>query len=394
MTKTFDSAADMVAVQRPESPVFCLRPHVLRERARAFVEAFPGEVLYAVKCNDDRRVLRALYDGGIRHFDTASLAEVAAINDQFGLMTCHFMHPVKSRNAVAEAYHRYNVRTFALDDLGELAKIEETTGNAGDLLLVVRIEVPRSQAVCDLSGKFGATLEEAAVILKAAAAPGRRLGLTFHVGSQCLAPKAYRRAVEVAGRAAALAGMPIDVLDVGGGFPAAYVGTEPPPLPAYIDAVKAGVRAAGLGASRLFCEPGRALVAEGASLVVKVELRRRDRIYLNEGLYGALADMKFVGIDLPMRLVRPGGAPSARMAPFRLFGPTCDSYDSMPGPYWLPEDVGEGDWIEFGQMGAYSNTMRTGFNGFHADEFVYVRDAAFLPTADMLPKAAPRPKAA
>ena len=125
MTKTFDSAFDMVAVERPESPVFCLRPHVLRERARAFVEAFPGEVLYAVKCNDDRRVLRALYDGGVRHFDTASLAEVAAINDQFGQMTCHFMHPVKSRNAVAEAYHRYNVRTFALDDLGELAKIEE-----------------------------------------------------------------------------------------------------------------------------------------------------------------------------------------------------------------------------------------------------------------------------
>ncbi|MEO3435219.1 type III PLP-dependent enzyme [Inquilinus sp. CAU 1745] len=386
MTQTFDSPADMVAALRPEEPVYCLRPHELRATAERYVSAFPGTVMYAVKCNDDRRVLRALHEGGVRHFDTASIAEVKAINDQFSDPHCHFMHPIKSRRAIAEAYYDYGVRTFALDHEDELAKLVEVTEGGDDLTLVVRLEAPRNQAVCDLSGKFGTTVEDAADLLKAARKPGRRLGLTFHVGSQCLAPSAYLRAMELAGRARDLAGIDLDVLDVGGGFPVPYVGTEPPPFESFVAAIEEGKALIGLSArTAFFCEPGRALVAGGCSMVVKVELRRGESLYLNDGMYGSLSDMKFDGIDFPMRVIRPDGPVSDRLTGFHLFGPTCDSTDSMPGPYWLPEDIREGDWIEIGQMGAYTNVLRSRFNGFHARSFTFVKDPAFLPTREMLP---------
>lgn len=395
MTQTYDSAAAMVAALRPEEPVYCLRPHVLRETARRYVEAFPGHVLYAVKCNDDRRVLRALYDGGVRHFDTASIAEVKGINDQFPQPACHFMHPVKSRGAIAEAYFDYGVRSFALDHEDELAKILDVTGGAEDLTLVVRIEAPRNQAVCDLSGKFGATLEDAAELLRSARKKARRIGMTFHVGSQCLAPLAYRRAIELAGRARELASVDLDLLDVGGGFPVPYVGVEPPPFEDYVAAIREGIKAIGLPETTdLLCEPGRALVAAGCSMVVQVELRRDNALYLNDGMYGSLSDMRFDGIDFPMRVIRPDAEVSSRLNGFNLFGPTCDSTDSMPGPYWLPEDIREGDWIEIGQMGAYTNVLRSRFNGFHARTFTFVRDPAFLPTRDMLPNKLPRRVAA
>jgi len=387
LTQTFDTAAAMVAALQPDEPVYCLRPHVLHDTARRYVNAFPGKVLYAVKCNDDPRILRALYEGGIRHFDTASMAEVRTVSDLFGEPACHFMHPVKGRRTIEEAYFRYGIRSFALDHEDELAKLVDVTKGAADLTLVVRIEAPRNQAVCDLSGKFGATVEAAADLLRAARKPGRRLGLTFHVGSQCLSPAAYARAIELVGQVRDLAGLELDLLDVGGGFPVPYVGIDPPPFEDYVAAILDAVRAAGLPPStELLCEPGRGLVAGGSSLVVKVELRRDSCLYLNDGMYGSLSDMKFDGIEFPMRVIRPGAEVSRRLAGFHLFGPTCDSTDSMPGPYWLPEDIREGDWIEIGQMGAYTNVLRTRFNGFDRYGTVFVRDGAFLPTPEMLPR--------
>ncbi len=383
MTHSFDSAAAMVAALEPDVPVYCLRPHVLRDTARRFVAAFPGDVLYAVKCNDEPRVLQALYDGGVRRFEVASLHEVAALHDRFTNPDCAFMHPVKSRRAIAQAYHDYGVRTFALDHADELAKLEAATGGGRDLTVVVRLDVPQTGACHPLGGKFGASPEEAADLLRAAAAPGRRLGLTFHVGSQCLDPAAFRRAIAIAGRVLALAGVEPDVLDLGGGFPAAYVGVDPPPLAAYMAAIDEAVAGLALpGGCRLACEPGRALVAEGCSVVVRVELRRGDALYLNDGVYGSLNDMKYQGVRYPMRLVRPGRTASPRRTGFRLFGPTCDAADSLPEPVWLPEDVGEGDWIEIGQVGAYAHVLRTRFNGFYLNQTVTVRDVAFRPQAN------------
>jgi ornithine decarboxylase len=219
--------------------------------------------------------------------------------------------------------------------------------------------------------------------------------VTFHVGSQCLSPQAYVRAIELAGRARELAGVDIDILDVGGGFPVSYIGIEPPPFTDFVAAIREGVRTIGLPErTELLCEPGRGLVAAGCSVVVRVELRRDDALYLNDGMYGSLSDMRFDGIDFPMRAIRPEGAIGRQLTGFRLFGPTCDSTDSMPGPYWLPEDIREGDWIEIGQMGAYTNVLRSRFNGFHARTFTFVRDEAFLPTRDMMPNKTPRRVAA
>lgn len=395
MSEVFASVEDVVAALRPAAPVHCLRPHVIEANARHFTSLFPGDVLYAVKCNDDARVLRALHAGGIRHFDTASLAEVATVAASCPDAVCHYMHPVKSREAVATAYAEFGVRCFALDHPDELRKILEATGHAEDLTLVVRLEVPPTRSICDLSGKFGVDEEGAAALLRAIRASGNRCGLTFHVGSLCLDPDGFRLAIAAAGRAFDLSGVALRLLDVGGGFPAAYVGVEPPSLTDYIAAIETAAEKLGWPATfALQSEPGRALVVGGASVVVRVELRRDDALYLNDGVFGSLSELKFDGLILPMRVVRPGRGVEAATAPFRLFGPTCDSSDAMPGPFWLPADVRQGDWIEIGQLGAYGQVLRTRFNGFYPEATVIARDAPLLPTAAMRPTAVAQRSAA
>ena len=385
MIESFDSAAEMATRLQPEEPVYCLRPHVITATARRFVAGFPGDVLYAVKCNDNPVVLQAIYDGGVRHFDTASIPEVAEVAGRFEQQTSHYMHPVKSRRSIEEAYHRYGIRSFVVDHPDELEKLVEITGGR-DITVVVRVRTPKNMAVFDLGGKFGASVEEAAALLQSAQAPGRRLGLTFHVGSQCLAPDAYRRAIKLVGRVLKLARVPIDVLDVGGGFPAAYAGVEPPPLEEYFAAIAEAAASVKLPEGcRLQCEPGRSMVAEGCSIVVRVTLRRGDSLYLNDGIYGGLSDLTFDGIDMPMRVIRASGgkprlaAESDRLTAFKLFGPTCDSGDKLPRRYLLDSGVADGDWIEIGQAGAYSNVLATRFNGFQSAQTVLVRDEAFRP---------------
>jgi ornithine decarboxylase len=378
--ESFADALAMVTALRPEEPVYCLRPRVLRDTAAEFQRQFPGTVMYAVKCNDHPAVLAGLHTGGLRHFDVASLSEIEAVAALPGTVS-HYMHPVKNRQAVELAYHRFGIRTFALDHEEELDKILAVTGGARDLTLVLRVDMPRFDSVCDLSGKFGAEVEAAPGLLRRIAATGNRAGLTFHVGSQCLDPGAYESALTICAGILARAGVPVPVVDVGGGFPAAYVGTEAPPLSAFVAAIRAGLARLPADPGRaVFCEPGRALVAEACSLVVKVEFRRGHRLYLNDGAYGSLADMKLFRTVYPVRLLRPGGA-GGKPASFALFGPTCDSYDSLPGTSPLPEDVREGDWIEFGQIGAYSNVLQTRFNGFEARRFVAVDDGALRPAA-------------
>lgn len=383
MQDSFDSAAEMVAVLRPDEPVYCLRPHIIAATARRYVDGFPGDVLYAVKCNDNPLVLQAIHDGGVRHFDTASVSEVALIHDLFTEQTSHYMHPVKSRTSIGEAYRRYGVRSFAVDHASELKKLIAETGG-DNLTVLVRLATARNQAVFDLGGKFGASVKQSATLLRDARDAGCRVGLTFHVGSQCLSPDAYRRAIEMAGRTIRLAGVTLDMLDVGGGFPAAYVGVQPPEIESFFAVIAEAARAIDLPEDcRLQCEPGRGIVADGGSVVARVDLRRGNALYLNDGIYGGLSDLTLDGFVMPMRVIRQGReaapAETTRLAPFRLFGPTCDSADKMAGPFLMDEAVGDGDWIEIGQAGAYSNVLATRFNGFRSTRSVIVRDAAFLP---------------
>ena len=368
----------LVASLRPEEPVHCIRPDVLADTAAAFVDAFPGDVLYAVKCNPDPAVLRALWDGGVRHFDCASPNEIVLVRQMFAAAHIHFMHPIKARGAIREAWARHGVRDFVLDSDAELTKVlDETaaTGVSGELGLIVRLALPKGGAVLDLSGKFGAEAENAVALLRAARPHAARLGVAFHVGSQCLDPLAWRRAMEIAGEIVRAAGVAIEIVDVGGGFPVAYPDVEPPPLGAVMAEIEDGFERLGLPGARLWAEPGRALVAAGGSVVVQVQARRGGALYINDGVYGSLADAGTLNFRYPARLIRPDGvAPSEMETGFSLFGPTCDSADTMRGPFFLPEDVQEGDWIEIGQLGAYGACLRTGFNGFDRARIVEVAD--------------------
>jgi ornithine decarboxylase len=371
---------EAVLADQPAEPMHCLRPAVITDTAARFVQSFHGDVLYAVKCNPEPAVLRAMWEGGVRHFDCASAGEVSLVRQMFPDAEIHFMHPVKSRPAIREAYWRHDVRDFVFDSASELAKILDETEGAADLGLVVRLALPAGGAVYDLSGKFGAPVEEAAQLLRQARPLARRLGLSFHVGSQCMDPLAYRRALALAAEAIRRAGVEIDIVDVGGGFPVSYPDLEPPPLGAYFSEIEAAFEALGLPAARLWAEPGRALVAAGASVVVQVQLRRGDTLYVNDGVYGSLSDAGAPAFRFPARLVRALPSGVAEQRPFAFYGPTCDSADYMKGPFWLPADVEEGDWIEIGQLGAYGACLRTAFNGFDRAQLVEVRDAPMLRT--------------
>ena len=380
-TTALPSVDELIAAERPEEPMHCMRPATVEATAREFVAAFPGDVLYAVKCNPEPAMLRAVRAGGVSHFDCASIGEVALVRQMFPDAAIHFMHPVKPRGAIREAWARHGVRDFVLDSTEELAKIRHetaATGVGGELGLIVRLAMPKGAAVLDLSGKFGAAPALAAELLRAARPCAARLGLSFHVGSQCLDPLAWRAALALVGEVIRDAGVAIEVIDIGGGFPVAYPDVEPPPLGAYFAEIEAGFERLGLPAARLWAEPGRALVAGGASVIVQVQHRRGDALYINDGVYGALGDAGALGFRYPVRLIRPDGPAAGASVGYSLFGPTCDSTDTMRGPFHLPADVKEGDWIEIGQLGAYGGCMRTAFNGFDRARLVEVRDGAMV----------------
>jgi len=368
----FESIEEVADVLAPGEPVYCLRPAALARHVRRFVALFPGTVLYAVKCNPHPWVLDALSAAGIKHFDTASLSEIALIAARYPGATCYFMHPVKSRAAIRAAYAHHGVRHYVVDHPDELAKLlAETPGR--DLTVVVRLKTPpAANTVYDLSSKFGCDVETAVALLRDVEAAGCRGGIAFHVGSQCGSPASFTTALGLVGEVMMRAPVPA-VIDVGGGFPAAYAGAGVPPLEDFMRAIEQGLERLGLpGATQVLAEPGRALVADACSLLVQVHLRKDDALYLNDGVFGSLAEMALSSLRMPVRLVRRGAATARESRAFKLYGPTCDSLDVLPGTFDLPADAREGDWLEIGQLGAYSNALATRFNGFFPETCVVV----------------------
>lgn len=371
----FATTEDMVKELKPADPVHCYRPRSVERAAKWFLHAFPGTVMYSVKSNPDPLVLSCLHQAGVRVFDVASLAEVELIAATFPRTKMYFMHPVKPREAIAKAYFDYGVRAFSLDSEAELQKILEVTGHANDLELFVRLDISNAHAAYALSGKFGVKVEQASALIQRTRAVARRFGICFHVGSQCMDPQSFAHAIARVKALVDATGVALDVLDVGGGFPSVYPDLAPPPLNAYMAQITQAVREAGFDEKvELMAEPGRALVAESGSVVVRVELRKDNKLYLNDGTYGALFDAGHPGFTFPVKAIRPEGTFADTMQEFSFFGPTCDSIDAMKGPFVLPADIEEGDWIEVGQMGAYGATMRTRFNGFYSDHTVKVDD--------------------
>ncbi|WP_370187114.1 type III PLP-dependent enzyme [Qipengyuania sp.] len=374
----FPDARSVVRALAPDEPVILNRPHAAARAARFFVEKFPGKSLYAVKANPSPDLIQILWDNGVTHYDVASIAEVRLVRGVLPDAVLCFMHPVKAPSAIREAYHTHGVKTFSLDSVEELEKIVEACRNedgepAQDLRLCIRLRVSSEYSELSLASKFGCDLTEAPELLQTARQHADWLGVCFHVGSQAMTPFAYVQALERVRIAIGEASVVIDMIDVGGGFPSVYPGMEPPPLEDYFQIIHQNFYNLPIAYNaELWCEPGRALCAEYSSLIVKVEKRRGEELYINDGAYGALFDAAHVDWKFPVRaleddLIKPE-------MDFAFYGPTCDDADYMQGPFGLPEDIQAGDFIEIGMLGAYGAAMKTDFNGFGAAERIVVTD--------------------
>ncbi len=370
-----DSDARGIALSmRPVQPVTLIRPHAAARAARFFVEKFPGRSIYAVKANPSPDLLTTLWENGITHYDVASIAEVRLVAQVLPEATLCFMHPVKAEEAIAEAYFTHGVRTFSLDTMEELEKIDRATKSATDLTLCVRLRVSSEHSKLSLASKFGAEPHEVRQLLIATRQLADALGICFHVGSQAMSPAAYSEAMQRVRAAIVDAAVTVDVVDVGGGFPSSYPGMEPPPLEVFFEVIHKCFEDLPVSySSELWCEPGRALCAEYSSLIVRVEKRRGDELYINDGAYGALFDAAHIGWRFPVERLSDGGS-GAKPTAFSFYGPTCDDMDRMAGPFVLPGDIGAGDYIEIGMLGAYGCAMRTGFNGFGSVDTIAVTD--------------------
>ncbi len=364
--------------------------------ARWFQDKFKGDVFYAVKANPSAWVIRTLVEQGIGSFDVASIPEIELVAENAPGARMAFMHPVKSRRAISTAYFDHGVRIFALDTHDELAKILDATGGARDLTLIVRLAAASDGAVYALSGKFGVEPHEApSLLLAARRATQDMMGVSFHVGSQCMRPTAYQGAMAAASRSLVRAGVFADIVDVGGGFPSVYPGMVPPALEDYADSIHRGFAEMMVHeTTELWCEPGRALVAESTSVLAKVELRKGDALYLNDGAYGNLFDATHAKWPFPVKRVRDGDSEAGEtgLKPYRFYGPTCDSIDVMPGPFWLPEDRAEGDYVEIGMIGAYGVAMSTRFNGYGDTDVAIVEDAPMASMFGLARRSIPTPR--
>ena len=371
----FTNVNELVNSLKPVNPIYCIRPDTIKNSIKAFKINFPGKILYAVKTNPNEYVLKHIIKNGIDRFDVASINEVKLIRKLNPKSKLYFMHPVKSREDISSAYFDYDVKDFSLDTKEELMKILETTKNAKDLNLFVRIAVSNEHAELDLSRKFGALTSEALGLVRLCKQHAKRLGISFHVGSQCMHKISFSKGIKEISNIIKKTKIIPDTINVGGGFPSIYPDLKPEPIENYFNEIKKG-----LGDLRLeklpevICEPGRALVAESGSTIVRVNLRKKNKLYINDGTYGSLFDAGVPNFILPTRMITSGRIQSKKITAFQFYGPTCDSLDFMKGPFLLPNNIKEGDYIELGQLGAYGLTFRTKFNGFYSNTIVELHD--------------------
>jgi len=379
----FSDVNELVNTLKPEDPVYCIRPDSIKKSVEFFKNKFPGKVLYAVKTNPDEKVVKIISDNGIENFDVASLNEVKLVRKINNKAKVYFMHTVKNRESIKEAYTKYNVKDFALDTKDELLKILEATNNAKDLNLYVRVSISNEHAEIDLSRKFGATSSEALGLLRLCKAHAKRVGLSFHVGSQCMHKISFAKGINEIGKIIKKTKIVPDVINVGGGFPAMYPDLIPEPLDNYLDVIKESLKNLKLEKTpEIFCEPGRAIVAEAGSTIVKVLLKKKNKLYINDGTYGSLFDAGVPNFVLPAKMITNGRVVSKKKTAFNFYGPTCDSLDYMKGPFLLPNNIKEGDYIELGQLGAYGTTFRTKFNGFFSNANYQLNDKPILSMYD------------
>lgn len=369
----FSTVSEMLHAWQPARPIYCVYEHVYRQTARDFVAGFPGRVLYAVKANNEPAVIRLLHEGGVKHFDCASLKEVELINSLCPSATCYFMVPVRLRGAAQQAFEKHGVRHFMIDHPRGIPLLAREI-DMKKCVVFARMAVHHKAAMQDLSSKYGARPEEIPGLLATLQELGAEPALAFNVGSSVISPDAYRYAI---GRAAeVLREVPFKVrlIDIGGGYPRPYPDFHVPPLGDYFDAISEARQALPMApGGELLAEPGRALAAPGLSAVVEVLLRKSDRLYINDGMYGVFWELRFKEHKrFPVRAFRNGELLGGETKPFTLYGPTCDATDVLTGEVSLPVDITEGDHLEFGNIGSYSLSGRTDFNGFYSEHIVAI----------------------
>jgi len=379
----FKTVDELINQLKPERPVYCIRKNSIHIASKTFQNKFPGKILYAVKTNPHPEVLKTIYESGINEFDVASIKEIEAIKKINPHVKCSYMHTVKSRENIKDAYFRFGIKTFSLDTKDELIKIIESTNNAKDLELFVRVSVSNEHAEIDLSKKFGALTSEAIGLLRLVKIHAKKIGLSFHVGSQCMHPISYSKGIAEIGNIIKKTKIIPDYVNIGGGFPAIYPDLIPQSLDNYFEEIKKGLESLKLKKlPKIICEPGRAIVAESGSTIVRVNLRKKQKLYINDGTYGTLFDAGTPNIVYPSRVIKNGKIISKKLTAFDFFGPTCDSMDYMKGPFLLPNNIKENDYIELGQLGAYGLTFRTEFNGFYSNEIYEVEDRPIISLYD------------
>jgi ornithine decarboxylase len=377
--RKFNTVNELVNSLKPDYPVYCIRTEEIKKSVKFFKENFPGKILYAVKTNPHEKVIKHIITNGIKDFDVASLNEIKLIKKINSEVNLHFMHTVKSKESISSAYFDYDVRSFSLDNKDELRKILEATNQAKDLKLFVRIAISNEHAEIDLSRKFGAHPSEALGLVRLCKEHSKKLGISFHVGSQCMHKISFSKGLKEIENIIRKTKIIPDTINIGGGFPAIYPDLKPEPLINYMEEIKKGIRKLKLNKiPEIICEPGRAIVAESGSTIVKVILRKKQNLYLNDGTYGSLFDAGVPNFILPTKMITDGRVQSKKLTSFSFFGPTCDSLDYMKGPFLLPNNIKEGDYIELGQLGAYGLTFRTNFNGFYSNEIFEVKDKPIM----------------
>ena len=377
--RKFNSVNELVNTLKPEYPVYCIRSLEIKKSVKFFKDNFPGKILYAVKTNSHEKVIKQIIANGINDFDVASLNEIKLVYKINPKVNLHFMHTVKSKESISSAYFNYGVKSFSLDNKDELRKILEATNQAEDLKLFVRIAISNEHAEIDLSRKFGALPSEALGLVRLCKEHSKKLGISFHVGSQCMHKISYTKGIKEIENIVKKTKIIPDIINLGGGFPAIYPDLKPEPLINYMEEIKKSL--SNLKWDKLpeiICEPGRAIVAESGSTIVKVILRKKQSLYLNDGTYGTLFDAGVPNFVLPTKMITDGRIQSKKLTAFNFFGPTCDSLDYMKGPFLLPNNIREGDYIELGQLGAYGLTFRTNFNGFYSNEIFEVNDKPIM----------------
>ena len=375
----FKTVDELINQLKPEKPIYCIRKKSIQSASTYFRNKFPGKVLYAVKTNSHPEVLKTIVESGIENFDVASIQEIKDIRAISPDAKCSYMHTVKSRESIKEAYFNYNIKTFSLDTKDELIKIIEATNQAKDLELFVRVAVSNEHAEIDLSKKFGVLTSEATGLLRLTKQYAKKIGLSFHVGSQCMHPISYAKGIGEIGNIIKKTKIIPDYINIGGGFPAIYPDLVPQPLENYFEEIKKSLTNLELEKlPELLCEPGRAIVAESGSTIVRVNLRKKQKLYINDGTYGTLFDAGTPNMVYPSRLIKSSKIISKKLTAFDFYGPTCDSMDYMKGPFLLPNNIKENDYIELGQLGAYGLTFRTQFNGFYSNEIYEAEDEPIM----------------